>query len=147
MSFSKYPPAKPGALCREPLKAADGYPFRRAMLREVDYSWSPARAVLCRYKTTGHAASAAATLADSRRMLSWPQRQFPELSNFGGLPGKAGGSLATLETAPLAAMGGPTEVPRRSPGRGPPYWKSRVLCREALGDEDDAQSRWVQETA
>jgi hypothetical protein len=34
------------------------------------------------------------------------------------------------------------EVPRRSPGRGPPYWKSRVLRRQALGDEDDAQGRW-----
>jgi hypothetical protein len=47
----------------------------------------------------------------------------------------------------LAAMGEPTEVPRRSPGRGPPYWKSRVLRRQALGDEDDAQGRRVQETA
>jgi uncharacterized protein YbaR (Trm112 family) len=47
----------------------------------------------------------------------------------------------------LAAMGEPTELPRRSPGRGPPYWKSRVLRRQALGDEDDAQGRWVQETA
>ena len=25
---------------------------------------------------------------------------------------------------------------RRSPGRGPPYWKSRVLRRQVLGDED-----------
>ena len=24
----------------------------------------------------------------------------------------------------LAAMGEPTELPRRSPGRGPPYWKA-----------------------
>ena len=47
----------------------------------------------------------------------------------------------------LAAMGEATEVPRRSPGRGPPYWKSRVLRRQALGDEDDAQSRWVPQTA
>ena len=47
----------------------------------------------------------------------------------------------------LAAMGEPTEVPRRSPGRGPPYWKSRVLRRQALGDEDDAQGRWVPQTA
>ena len=38
----------------------------------------------------------------------------------------------------LAAMGEPTEVPRRSPGRGPPYWKSRVLRRQVLGDEDDS---------
>jgi serine/threonine protein kinase len=47
----------------------------------------------------------------------------------------------------LAAVGEATEVPRRSPGRGPPYWKSRVLRRQALGEEDDAQGRWVQETA
>jgi len=47
----------------------------------------------------------------------------------------------------LAAMGEPTEVPRRSPGRGPPYWKSRVLRRQALGDEDDGQGRWVPQTA
>ena len=36
----------------------------------------------------------------------------------------------------LAAAGEPTEVPRRSPGRGPPYGKSRVLRRQVLGDED-----------
>ncbi len=35
----------------------------------------------------------------------------------------------------LAAVGEATEVPRRSPNRGPPYWKSRVLRR--LGDEED----------
>jgi hypothetical protein len=37
-------------------------------------------------------------------------------------------------------------VPPRSPPRGPPYWKSRVLRRKALGEEDEAQGRWVQET-
>ena len=37
----------------------------------------------------------------------------------------------------LAAVGEATEVPRRSPGRGPPYWKSRVLRRQVLGEEDD----------
>jgi hypothetical protein len=26
----------------------------------------------------------------------------------------------------LATVGGATEVPRRSPGRGPPYWNTRV---------------------
>ncbi len=36
----------------------------------------------------------------------------------------------------LAALGEATEVPRRSPGRGPPYWKSRVLRRQMLGDEE-----------
>jgi hypothetical protein len=37
----------------------------------------------------------------------------------------------------LAAAGELTDVPSRSPGRGPPYWKSRVLRRQALGDESD----------
>ena len=36
----------------------------------------------------------------------------------------------------LAAAGELTEVPSRSPGRGPPYWKSRVLRRQAPGDEN-----------
>jgi hypothetical protein len=39
-------------------------------------------------------------------------------------------------TRSLAALGEATEAPRRSPGRGPPYWKSRVLRRQALGDEE-----------
>jgi hypothetical protein len=38
----------------------------------------------------------------------------------------------------LAKVGEATEVPRRSPGRGPPYWKSRVLRLKLLGDEDGA---------
>jgi hypothetical protein len=33
------------------------------------------------------------------------------------------------------------EVPRRSPGRGPPYWKSRVLRLKVLGDEDEGAGR------
>jgi len=40
----------------------------------------------------------------------------------------------------LAAVGEATEVPRRSPSRGPPYWKSRVLRRQAHGDEDGCHS-------
>jgi hypothetical protein len=40
----------------------------------------------------------------------------------------------------LAAVGEATEVPRRTPSRGPPYWKSRVLRRRALGDEDGCGS-------
>ena len=36
----------------------------------------------------------------------------------------------------LAAAGELTDVPSRAPGRGPPYWKSRVLRRQALGDGD-----------
>jgi len=35
----------------------------------------------------------------------------------------------------LAAVGEATEVPRRSPSHGPPYWKSRVLRRQAPGDD------------
>ena len=37
----------------------------------------------------------------------------------------------------LAAAGELTDVPSHSPGRGPPYWKSRVLRRQALGDGGD----------
>jgi len=37
----------------------------------------------------------------------------------------------------LAAVGEATEVPRRSDNRGPPYWKSRVLRRLALGEDGD----------
>ena len=33
----------------------------------------------------------------------------------------------------LAAIGESMEVPARSPSRGPPYWKSFVLRRKALG--------------
>jgi hypothetical protein len=33
-------------------------------------------------------------------------------------------------------VGEAAEVPQRSPGRGPPCWKSRVLRRQVLGDED-----------
>jgi Putative transposase/Transposase zinc-binding domain len=35
----------------------------------------------------------------------------------------------------LAAAGELTEVPGRSPPRAPPYWKSQVLRRQALGDQ------------
>jgi hypothetical protein len=34
----------------------------------------------------------------------------------------------------LAGIDELTEVPGRSPSRGPPYWKSVVLRRKALGD-------------
>jgi hypothetical protein len=33
----------------------------------------------------------------------------------------------------LKSLGEPTDVPPRSPSRGPPYWKSTVLRRKALG--------------
>jgi hypothetical protein len=36
----------------------------------------------------------------------------------------------------LAAQGELTEVPGRSPSRGPPYWKSVVLRRKALGNDE-----------
>jgi len=35
----------------------------------------------------------------------------------------------------LAAAGELTEVPSRAPGRGPPYWKSRVLRLQGPGDD------------
>jgi hypothetical protein len=41
----------------------------------------------------------------------------------------------------LAAHGEPTEVPRGSPKRGPPYAKSRVLRRQALANEDACRGR------
>jgi hypothetical protein len=41
----------------------------------------------------------------------------------------------------LATVGEATEVPLRSPGRGPPFWKSRVLRRQVLGDEDEGGGR------
>jgi hypothetical protein len=34
----------------------------------------------------------------------------------------------------LAKIGEPACVPARSPNRGPPYWKSTVLRRQAGGD-------------
>jgi len=37
----------------------------------------------------------------------------------------------------LAALGELTEVPGRSPPRALPYWKSRVLKRQALGDQGE----------
>jgi len=40
----------------------------------------------------------------------------------------------------LAAAGEPTERPLRSPNRGPPYWGSRVLRRQVLGDDDGGRS-------
>ena len=36
----------------------------------------------------------------------------------------------------LAGVGEPTELPARSPDRGPPYWKSIILRQRALGYED-----------
>jgi hypothetical protein len=41
----------------------------------------------------------------------------------------------------LATVGEATELPQRSPGRGPPYWKSSVLRRQVLGDEEDGAGR------
>ena len=36
----------------------------------------------------------------------------------------------------LAGVAEATEVRHRSAPRGPPYWKSRVLRRQVLGDEE-----------
>jgi hypothetical protein len=44
----------------------------------------------------------------------------------------------------LAAVGEAIEVPRRSPGRGPPFWKSVVLRRKAGADDD--QEPWMPDT-
>src|SRR5262249_41099698 len=41
----------------------------------------------------------------------------------------------------LTVEADPTEAPRRSPRRGPPYWKSRVLRRQTLGEEDEVSRR------
>ena len=41
----------------------------------------------------------------------------------------------------LAAVGEAGEVKRRSPGRGPPYWRSQVLRRQRLEDEQTCGSR------
>ena len=41
----------------------------------------------------------------------------------------------------LVTVGEATEVKQRSPGRGPPYWKSRVLRRQVLGEEDETGRR------
>jgi len=41
----------------------------------------------------------------------------------------------------LTAAGEPIEAPGRSPGRGPPYWKSRVLRLQAQGDESDGRDQ------
>ena len=38
----------------------------------------------------------------------------------------------------LAAVGEATDVPRRSPSRGPPYGKSHVRRRRALADQDES---------
>jgi hypothetical protein len=51
---------------------------------------------------------------------------------------RAGQSPASIARY-LATVGEATEVPRRSPGRGPPYWKSRVLRRKVVGDEDEGR--------
>ena len=49
----------------------------------------------------------------------------------------------------LSTAGEATEVPRRAPKRGPPYWKSRVLRRLALGEEDagEGHGRGADQTA
>ena len=48
--------------------------------------------------------------------------------------------LAASRHGDAAALSEAFEVPRRSPGCGPPYWKSRVIRRQTLGDEDGCGS-------
>ena len=36
----------------------------------------------------------------------------------------------------LEKIGEPTDIPARSPSRGPPYWKSTVLRRKASGSDE-----------
>ncbi len=43
---------------------------------------------------------------------------------------------SAIITRYLDRVGEATEVPGRSPSRGPPYWKSQVLRRKLLGDEE-----------
>jgi hypothetical protein len=51
-------------------------------------------------------------------------------------------SLAALALPPAVhAASAVHGRPRRSPGRGPPYWKSRVLRRKVLGEEDEGGRR------
>jgi len=47
----------------------------------------------------------------------------------------------------LAAAGEATEVPRRSPGRGPPYWRAACFAGRRSVRRTTGQGRWVQETA
>jgi len=63
-----------------------------------------------------------------------------EAPRHGGRPGKR---------RPLPGRGGRgNRGATPFPGAGSPaYWKSRVLRRQALGDEDEPQGGWVQETA
>jgi hypothetical protein len=54
---------------------------------------------------------------------------------------RSGGRMRLLATVTepksvaryLRALGEPTEAPARAPARGPPFWKSHVLRRAALG--------------
>ncbi len=37
----------------------------------------------------------------------------------------------------LTKIGEPIDVPTRSPNRGPPYWKSTILRKKALGGDQE----------
>ena len=56
-------------------------------------------------------------------------RRCEESREYRPLPGCGGRADRWREASPWG-------MPSRSPGRGPPYWKSRVLRRQALGDEN-----------
>ncbi len=61
-----------------------------------------------------------------------------EATRRGEEPSPAARSLAIARHP--AAAGELTEVPSRSPPRAPPYWKSQVLRRQALGDEGEREA-------
>jgi hypothetical protein len=70
-----------------------------------------------------------------------PQLPRADEADLGGEePRRNGQAFASLKggfalARYLAAAGELTEVPGRSPPRAPPYWKSQVLRRQALGDQ------------
>jgi len=66
-------------------------------------------------------------------------RRGEEPREYHPLPGCRGRADRGREASPWG-------MPSRSPGRGPPYWKSRVLRRQALGDEGEREA-WPRATA
>ena len=79
----------------------------------------------------------------------WPKARLraPQLSRLPGAHDAARGDQGVREQREacprgiaryLAHVGEMTEVPRRSPDRGPPHWKSRVLRLQALGNEEES---------
>jgi hypothetical protein len=80
---------------------------------------------------------------DYKIMNAWdlqpsPQRTVPKDRLSRRIAGRM--KLLAMVTDPksvtryLAKIGEPSDVPARSPNRGPPYWKSTVLRRQAGSD-------------